>query len=521
MHRRAVIRGLVSAAALPLAMNGAQAWAQSPGRWLRLESQNFVVFSTADEGKGRDELVALERFNALLARLMPRKERSPLKLVVYVANSDRDFERTNPGMGKGIAGFYDSSIEQVRAVTSPDRAVERQRDMKRHIRAMDARVILFHEYAHHFVAANSRRSYPRWYNEGFAEFIGTADFTDQGILIGMFTANRAIWLASGDWLGIDKFLLGWNLTGEETSMFYAQSWLATHYLFQNPERAAGFDRYCVALQDGGDPIGSFESSFGISPQAFDKALRDYKRKSIQVRQMPEEKVDYASTIKTERLGVAADEILMPLSYLRAVPPKQYAAETVKRIRQEARKHEGDPFALSALALAELWYGDPVQARAHIDALVKIDANNPETQHLSGLCDLRAGYKAGDAGLVKRAQSAFAAAHRLDGSRAVSLFRYVECLLFIEKSVNEHMLDVLVTAYRIAPQIDALALVAAQALIQHQRWDEALFILRPLVVSVHGGRTSERASVYLEAARAKQQATFTLFAAADKMELDFE
>jgi hypothetical protein len=103
-------------------------------------------------------------------------------------------------------------------------------------------------------------------------------------------------------------------------MFYAQAWLATHYLFMKPERAAGVDRYCLALEGGGDPIGAFEASFGVTPQAFDRELRDYKRKAISILQLPEEKVDHPAAITTQRLGVAADEHLMPLSYLRAVRP---------------------------------------------------------------------------------------------------------------------------------------------------------------------------------------------------------
>jgi hypothetical protein len=521
MRRRTILLG-AGAAGLTLACPEVRGWAQQTkqGRWLRLESPNFIVYAPNDETKARAEIVALERFHALLSRLMPRKERSPLKLTVYVADSNQDFERAQPGVDKTTAGFYDSSIEQIRAVMAPDRALERQRDMQKNIRAMDGRVVLFHEYAHHFLRANSRRIYPRWYNEGFAEFVSSVSFSDDGLHVGMFTANRAIWLTSGDWLGIDRFLLGEDLSGEDRAMFYAQAWLATHLMFNKPERAAGFDRYCVALQDGGDPIGAFEPAFGLSPQEFDKELRAYKRKSMQIYLMPEEKVDYASSVSVKRLSEAADDLLMPLSYLRAVPPKRVAAQTVAQVSQEARKHQGDAFALRALA-TELWYGDLSQARMHLDALLLAEPNNADTHHLSGLCDLRAAYKAGDGQLFQRARGAFAAAHRLDETRAASLFRYVECDLFLEKTMTPHMVDVLVAGYRIAPQVDAISLVTAQALIQHQRWDEALFILRPLASAPHGGRTSARAKVYLEAAKTKQQTSFSFFASADRLEQDFE
>jgi hypothetical protein len=304
-------------------------------------------------------------------------------------------------------------------------------------------------------------------------------------------------------------------------MFYAQAWLATHYMFNRPERAAGFDRYCAALQDGGDPIGAFEPAFGVSPQDFDKELRDYKRKSMQIYLMPEEKADHASSISIERLSAAADELLMPMAYLRAVPPRKDVVQTVKLVQQEAAKHQGDPFALRAIAFTELWYGDLAAARTRLDALLASEPNNPDTHHLSGVCDLRLAYKADDAQLFQRARGGFAAAHRLDESRAASLFRYVECDLRLEKTMTPHMVDVLVTAYRIAPQVDPIALVTAQALIQHKRWDEALFILRPLASAPHGGANADRAKSYLEAAKANQQTSFAFFAAANRLDHEYE
>ncbi len=526
MHRRNVLQGGV-AAGLMLAGSG-QGWAQEvkPGRWLKLESANFVVYAPRDEKKAREEVVALERFHGLLSRLIPRKERSPLKLTVYITDSTRDFERSRPGVEDNIAGFYSSAIEHIHAVTAPDRSMERQRDMPKRIRAMDARAILFHEYAHHFLRANSRRIYPRWYNEGFAEFVSTATFTEEGIHVGMFTANRAIWLNNGNWLKIDKFLRGEDekgesLDGDDRAMFYAQAWLATHYMFNRPERSKGFDRYCEALQNGGDPIGAFEPAFGVSPQAFDKELRDYKRKSIQIYVMPEEKADHASSIKVERLNAAADELLMPMSYLKGVPPKKDIAETVKLVQQEAAKYASDPFALQSIALTELWYGDLDAARTRLDALLASEPNNPDIHHFSGLCDLRLAYRSDDPKLFQRGRGGFAAAHRLDETRAASLFRYVECNLRIERTMTPHMLDVLVTAYRLAPQVDPIALVTAQALIQNERWDEAVFILRPLATAPHGGLNADRAKRFLEAAKAKQQTSFAFFASANRLDVEYE
>lgn len=431
---------------------------------------------------------------------------------------NRDFDRIAPWASDGIGGFYRADIEEVLAVTSPKMAVEQQRNMPRNVRALDARVILFHEYAHHHLRSSRRLTFPAWYSEGFAEFISTADFTNEGVNVGKFTANRVQWVVQGDWLPIEKFL-AWDFSGasgEDTAQFYAQAWLATHFLMNRPERAAGFDRYVTALNSGGDTIGAFEPAFDITPADFDKELRDYKKKAISFSLLRETVSDVSASLKLERLGPSADNLLMPRGHLRGLPAPSEAAESVRIIREEAKRHPDDPFAIATHALAEIWYGDLGVARQKVDALIALDPNNPEFQHLSGLCDLRTGYAKKDTALMKRARTAFATAHRLDNHRSGSLFRYVECDLFSEGDVTEHMTDVLVTAYNMTPQLDELALVTGQALMVHSRWDEAMFVLRPLAASVHGGNLAASAQALLAAASEQKTTTFEFWGSAARI-----
>ena len=57
-------------------------------------------------------------------------------------------------------------------------------------------MILFHEYAHHFMLQNYSTVYPPWYVEGFAELLSTTRFERDGsIKVGAFAAHRAYELA--------------------------------------------------------------------------------------------------------------------------------------------------------------------------------------------------------------------------------------------------------------------------------------------------------------------------------------
>ena len=193
MRRRTVLQGLAAAAGASLVPS---AWGETkPGRWMRLESPNFVMFSTEYEEKSRNELLALERFHALLLRLIPHEVHPGPKLTVYLVGNRRDFTASNPDMSSGVAGYYEARLEQIRTVNSARADFERQRDMPRNVRALDSRVVMFHEYVHHLSFTNMRVAYPPWYQEGFAEFLSTVEFTDTQCDIGKFSNDRAAWLA--------------------------------------------------------------------------------------------------------------------------------------------------------------------------------------------------------------------------------------------------------------------------------------------------------------------------------------
>lgn len=512
MDRRRLLQAIGGTVALSTAP---PVWAQgAQGRWRRFDSPNFIYFSSADEAKAQAEVAALEGFHALLARLMPRSQRSPLRLTVYNTTSKRELETAEPGVGDGTLGFYQSSIEHIRAVSSTDRNMERQRDVPRHARAMDARTVLFHEYAHHHMRANNRLAYPAWYTEGFAEFLSTVEFTDKGADIGKVTVNRATWIIHGDWLPIEPFLTKHPFqlkNTEEVAQFYAQAWMAAHYMFSTPERAAGFDRYTAALLKGGDLLGSFEPSFGVTPQQFDKELKDYKRKPIRFWTLGESKPD-ASSIKVERLGRSADELLLPMSFLRVLPPREQAKDTIARVSEEVKKYPEDPYVRQCKAMVEVWYGDLAEARKQLDSLLALDALSADVHHLSGLCDLRAGRQLDDRDMLQRAQNAFGRAHRIDDTRPQTMFRYVEAGLALS-GMDEALLDVLVGAYLLAPQVDPIALTTAQALISRERYDEAITVLRPLTAELHGGDMAGLARSLTDAALAKDQTVFNFFGAA--------
>lgn len=514
MNRRSLLQAFGAGAAMSLAPPAA--FAQGSGRWLKLESPNFIMYSSASEESTREELAALEGYHAILKRFMPRKRPNPIKLPIYVTRTDRDFEATAPYFkNSGVAGYYTANVERTVAVSKSLRYQPRQRDMPRHVRADDARVYLFHEYTHHYVLGNDRKTYPPWYIEGIAEFFSTAEYTQTGVDLGKATFGRAYSVVRGDWLEIEKLLKRPDtMTGSELSNYYGQAWMATHMFFTKPERAKGFDRYVNALQGEVDPLEAFEPAFGISIKQFDQELREYRKQPLQywpiAGMLP---IDTGITV--QRLKPAVDNILLPMVHLQGLHARSSVTDSVNKIREEAKRWPTDTDVMRAAAWTEVWYGDLAAARTKIDALLAVDGQNAESQHVSGLCDLRAAYAAGgDKALFQKAQNAFGRAHSLDDLRASSMFRYVECGIGAAGEVDDNAMEVLIGAYQLAPQVDSIVATTAQALMSRGRFEEATIVLRPLAADPHGGKTSKMAKQLLALAQDEATVAFSLVGAAE-------
>lgn len=485
MKRRDFVLGATAASLAA----GMPALAQAPrqGRWLRLESANFIIYIASPEKEARAEVAALEAFHGVLMSLAGKSAlKTARKLPIYYAANETDFRRIAPGMDDQVGGFYANGIEDVCAVIAASRGRERQRDMHNdELRAFDPRLILFHEYTHHFQFAHMQRAMPRWHREGLADFLATVEFTKDGCIIGRASAMRVGTLQNQTWFPTRR-MLDPMLVVQDSRMgiFYAQAWFMNHLMLMDTKLSPGLAAYLVALESGADAIAAFEPAFNITPEAFDDRLKAYFKSPLMGRIMPQAKIDVGVAMTVERLPPSANELLMVSLYARMAPRDAERANVIRRIRDSARSLPQDPFARWALATGETWCGDIAVARKLIDEMLAADATNAELHHLSGLCRLRAGYAANDMAICASAGRDFAKAYDLDNSRGASLYRHLEARFRGSPEIDDYMLSLMREAARIYPQIWQINVLLAQGLVRHNKHEEAVAVLRPLSTSAH-------------------------------------
>lgn len=486
-----MIRRIIACALLALAC-ASPALAQD-GRWLRAESANFIVYGDRDERQVRGAIQALEDFDATL-RIMTgaagvQAAEAEAKLEVYLVRNLAGLRQIRPDAPETLGGFYYSGAEQIAAFLIYD-----------DIGASSRREILFHEYAHHFMLHYFPQAYPRWYVEGFAEYVSTVEFRGRRAIVGAPSEGRAYWVGEGRMLPIEQLLAPETVrdTAQFRNEFYAHSWFAAMYVSNRSERLRGLQNYVAALGEGADSIEAFAPAFGITPEQFERELREFRRGRVAALsvQLPPD----LARVSVTRMSRAANDLLLPLARVRAAGVHgEHAPALAAEIEQLATPHAADPLGQIALARAALLAEDHATARTRLEQILAADETHTEARYLLAELSLRDAVSY-DAVVEVRRQ--LARGFRHDPNHFPTLYLYASTFIGQAGGMSEEQLNVLARALELAPQAEHIRITLAQELMRANMNDSALVTLRPLLHAPHGGGYSERARELFEDARAR-------------------
>ena len=186
--------------------------------------------------------------------------------IVAVDNHD-DYEAI--GAPANSAGFFFSELRE-NAIVIDDSDV-----------ASGIQIIL-HEYAHYLNKQSGRIRYPRWYEEGNAEYLSHSRLHEQAFEYAMTpkqhvaTLHFTQWLPYADVLEMsDTMALG----PIEGAAFYAQSWLLVHYLQSRSASEQSMretlSTYTNAVSKGQSHVEAFELAFAIDIKELEQELMQY------------------------------------------------------------------------------------------------------------------------------------------------------------------------------------------------------------------------------------------------------
>jgi tetratricopeptide (TPR) repeat protein len=464
-------------------------------KWLRAETDNFILYSDGSETVLRDMAIKLEDYRDLLIMLTGSPAKSnAAKLEIYLVRS-LAFMREMRGLSSSVAGFYSAQPEAVLAFS------------QRANTGLDRDDVLFHEYAHHFMMQYHATAYPAWYVEGFAEYMMTAQFKPKTIEFGGVNPARGAWIGLGVWIPMRKVLSSETarVKGSEGAMFYAESWLAVHYIFRTPGKIAALNRFLSDQAQGKPRDVAFKEAFGTDYDGFDRELKRYLSGGITYTIVTRASDRKPMPVTVTALSPSADDLLLPQAALRIGVKKEKNQGLLAQVRTDAAKYGEDPLARKVLARAELSFGDHETARTLLDKQIAATPADAEALYLRGRVELKTCADAKEDN-CQPARRWFASAFKADDRLVPNLLAYVQC--FPIDKLPENVLDVLLRARELTPQVEEIAVISAIALMYRGYFADAEKLLVPVVADAHKNVSGELAQL-LDDARNRRLPGVTL------------
>ncbi|MCX6571031.1 MAG: tetratricopeptide repeat protein [Candidatus Aminicenantes bacterium] len=207
-------------------------------KWTEVQSPHFSVVTNGSERQGRQLAYQFEAIRSVFEQTLGLRVESGKPFVVMAFKDEKSMRAAMPEYWekKGQAhpaGWFMPSGDKIYAVIRLDAGGE------------DPYSIVYHEYTHMVLHLNER-SLPLWMSEGLAEFYSHSMIGEKEVGLGRPDAYRIQTLREGKLLPLaELFRVTYDsphyTEAAKVPMFYAESWVLTHYLmlFERERGEAG------------------------------------------------------------------------------------------------------------------------------------------------------------------------------------------------------------------------------------------------------------------------------------------
>lgn len=490
---------------------------RAEAKWLRADTDNFIIYSEGTDKSLRDFAEKLQRFDAVLRlrfNLGPAPE--PNRLTIYLVPRAADAGKLMTGKsGSSIAGWYRPDPDGSFAVSNRENIVIKG--------TPQSQQTLFHEYSHHFMKRYAAAAYPGWFIEGFAEYFSTVNFTSEGKAeVGKIAYGRAMGLLTMPKIPAETLLLqrpGQMRNSVQTDVYYGRSWLLTHMLYKEPSRAGQLGRYITAINKGEDGKKAATDAFGDLAQ-LDKDLNRYMNQPMTYG-TTDDAMKVSGHIKITPLSAAEDAALpLRLERISAGVDDERLAKVRDALKKLAQVYPGDAGIWFELASAE-WAMDEEKrdvatVRAAVDRALAINPSHVRANILLGALltrevEAKAEATAADWAAVRKP---IALANRTDPDDPVPLFAYFKTFVDQGKTPPPIAIQGLARAFALAPENMETRINYAFALANDGKFESAINLARSVAFDPHDDGQGEQLLEQLEAMRNAKNGTDTEANAAD-------
>ncbi len=244
-------------------------------KWIHLRSANLEAISDASEEDARSRLIVMERFRGVLPKGLFGRPVSGMPTRVLMLKDGRMVNRMisgeRPGRKVRAEGAYIADKDENLIVLNLVGDI--------HHRGL----ISQHEFVH-LLMRNESTGWPVWLQEGIALSFEHVEFRDGNAIFGLprtgfvhsFRASALFpW---EDFLRMDRRQV-MSMKQERALLYYAQSWLLTHFLLfgQPPARRASLDLFFDLVDRRIPSVEAIHQAFGWKPEDLKNEVKKYMR----------------------------------------------------------------------------------------------------------------------------------------------------------------------------------------------------------------------------------------------------
>ncbi len=441
-------------------------------QWIEVQSPHFSVVTDAGERRGRETAMRFEQMRAAFGALLFKANvNSPVPLQIVAFRNTKELQQFSPlwnGKPVQLSGLFQGGED--RSFIMLDMSVE------------NPWTVVFHEYAHQLMNGVITGTVDPWFDEGFAEYFSSIEVDNKEVRVGKVPDyNYQILRQDGmmkvaDLFRIQKNSPTYNESGNHRNVFYAESGMVMHYLYDN--RLVGkLSQYFALKIDRNVPVeDAIQQAFGMSAGQFDKVLRDYISSGHYMfysLPTPSNIVSKDYQVKTlsaaDRGAVLADVHLHSLDY---------HDQAIAEFQEILKAEPNHAAACRGLGYAYLQKRDFAQAAEFFKRAAQADSKDPRVHYYSALLMSREGaFTNGNRSDLPQMTSELETAIALDPGFADSYM-----LLAFAQAYAGDPAKGLVTmqkAVSLSPRNEKYQFNLAQMYLNNQKMDDAIAILQVL------------------------------------------
>jgi Flp pilus assembly protein TadD len=451
--------------------------------WVEVRSEHFTVITDAGEKNARHVADRFEQMRTIFGLLFGRQKiNQPVPLEIIAFRSTKEIRQYSPifrGKIVEVAGFFQQGEDQDFIAV----------DMSRE----DSWKTVFHEYAHVLLNSNYQNTAP-WFDEGFAEFFSSMKVTSGDVELGQSIPDADFLLQGNRFHLLDLFKVEhhsetYNVSGEHREMFYVQSWLVVHYLFDMGRMPQAAKYFRLTIDQKVPVAEAVQSAFGVPPAELEKTILNYLRAGKLVI------LHYAGKDKIALTYNATARVLNPLE-VRAqladlhLHSEDYVGLAVKEFEEILKANPDQAEAQRGLGYAYLRNRDLAKAGEHFQAAARLGLKDARVYFYSAVL-----MQQSDPGAMRSAalledlhraielDPQYADAYSLLGVSLMSSGQYPEA----EQNLRHAM--------ELSPRNEVYCLNYAMALMTEQKVAEAKSLLTTVANSLNP-QAAQRASEML-------------------------